>query len=84
MRLLATGRETEISELNVTTTVKEDIVRLDITISSMLVHFHNKFPYRAQVYSPMQETKLVNSLDSHYHFCHVESRNVLRENFILD
>lgn len=32
----------------------------------------------------MQETKLVNSLDSHDHFRHIESRNVLRENFVLD
>lgn len=84
MRLLATGRKTEIRKLNVTTTVKEDVVRLDITISSMLVYFHNKFPHRTQDYSPMQETKLVNSLDSHYHFRHVESCNVLREDFILD
>ena len=32
----------------------------------------------------MQETKLMNSLDSHDHFRHIESRNVLRENFILN
>lgn len=53
MGLLATGGKTEIRELNVTTTVKKDVVRLNITIPSRLVYFHNKFPHRAQECSPM-------------------------------
>lgn len=38
MFLVETGRETEISELDVTTSVEQDVVRLDITEAMSAVY----------------------------------------------
>ena len=81
MRLLATGRETEIRELDVTTTVKENVVGFDIPD---FVSLESTTSQQIHEDSPMQEAKFMNSFDGHNDFCHVESSNILRENFILD
>ena len=46
MRLLATGRETEIREFDVTTTVQENVVGFDIP-GWLLVSVHGKSDPRA-------------------------------------
>lgn len=60
MFLVETGRETEISELDVTTSVEQDVVRLDITKALSAVC---RLEGLAAII-PMDETELVYRFQS--------------------
>ena len=80
MLLVEACRETEIGELDVATSVEQDVVRLDITG----VLSARRFVVAGQRDLPMDEAQLVHSFQSQCDLGHVEPSDVFREDFVLD
>lgn len=71
--------KTKVGQLDVATTIEENIVWLDITFGVLA----NEDDIGI-LHLPVYETQLVDSLNGQSNLCHVESCDVLGENFILD
>ena len=81
--LFASGRETKIGKLDVTTTVKQDVVGFDVTVR-LSVSILNKLRIRSLGHLPVKEAKLVHSLYCHHNFGHVEAGDILGEDLVFD
>lgn len=80
MFLVEAGRKTKVSELDMTTSVEQDVVGLDITGALSVVYSLGVLG--ASI--PMDKAKFVHSFQSQCNLGHVETSNVFRENLVLD
>lgn len=78
------GRETEVGELNVSAAVEKNVVGFNITESGKYATTSRTRRQENRLNVPMYESKLVHGLDGQSKLSHVETSDILGEDFVLD